>query len=149
MMMNWSPHITVAAVLERNNAFLFVEERVDGQLVLNQPAGHWEQNETLLEATIRETLEETAWRYEPSHLTGIYQWQHPKSAETYLRFCFTGRLIEHEISRKLDSGIEKAIWLGQQELIARQKEHRSPMVQQCLDDYLNGQRFDLSILQFG
>ena len=148
-MMNWSPHITVAAVLERNNEFLLVEERIHGQLVLNQPAGHWEQGETLLDATRRETLEETAWRYEPTHLIGIYQWQHPESSETYLRFSFTGKLIGHDITRKLDTGIERAIWLDREALIARGKDHRSPLVQQCIDDYLTGQRFDLSILVSG
>lgn len=147
--MKWSPHITVASVLERNKTFLIVEERVHGKLVLNQPAGHWEQGETLLDAAVRETLEETAWQYEPTHVTGIYQWQDPESAETYLRFCFTGKLIEHDQSRELDTGIEKAIWLDKKELITRHKDHRSPLVQQCIDDYLRGQRFDLSILQAG
>ena len=147
--MNWSPHITVAAILERNNQFLFVEERVNGALVLNQPAGHWEQGETLLDASIRETLEETAWHYQPSYITGIYQWLHPETKETFLRFCFTGELQEHEAQRKLDDDIERAVWLSYDQLSARHKNHRSPLVQQCLNDYIKGQRFDLSLFQTG
>lgn len=147
--MKWSPHITVAAILEQDNKFLLVEERVHGRLVLNQPAGHWEQGESLLDATIRETLEETAWLYEPTHIIGIYQWRHPASNKTYLRFCFTGNLIGHDADRELDTGIEQAIWLTQDELVVRHKDHRSPMVQQCIEDYQSGQRFDLSILQPG
>ena len=147
MSMNWTPHITVASVLERDDKFLFVEEKVAGQIVLNQPAGHWEQGETLLEATVRETIEETAWQYQPTYVTGIYQWRHPVTTATYLRFCFTGNLIEHLDNRQLDTGIVQAIWLTKVQLKDRLQDHRSPLVQQCVDDYLNGQRFDLSILQ--
>ena len=147
--MDWSPHITVAAILERDQQFLFVEERINDVLTLNQPAGHWERGETILDASIRETLEETAWHYQPSHLTGIYQWLQPETKETFLRFCFTGKLQEHESQRKLDADIEQAIWLTYDQLTMRQKQHRSPLVQQCLDDYIKGQRFDLSLFQTG
>lgn len=147
--MDWSPHITVASILEREHQFLFVEERINDALVLNQPAGHWEQGETLLDASIRETLEETAWHYQPSHITGIYQWLHPETKETFLRFCFTGELEKHETHRELDEVIEQAVWLSYEQLMARHKQHRSPLVQQCIDDYLKGQRFDLSLLQTG
>ena len=145
--MNWTPHVTVACVLQRDHKFLLVEERIDGQLVLNQPAGHWEQGETLIEASVRETLEETAWRYQPSYLTGIYQWQHPETVETYLRFCFTGELLAHDPQRKLDKEIEQVVWLDEEQLKARADEHRSPLVQQCIDDYIDGQRFELSLIQ--
>lgn len=147
--MKWSPHITVASVLERDNQFLLVEEKINGQLVLNQPAGHWENGENLLEATVRETLEETAWHYQPTHVTGIYQWIHPVSSETYLRFCFTGKLLDCDPNRELDEGIERAIWLTQDQLRQRKPDHRSPLVQQCVNDYLNGNRFALSLFQFG
>jgi ADP-ribose pyrophosphatase YjhB (NUDIX family) len=145
--MEWSPHITVATVVERNNQFLFVEESIQGSVVINQPAGHWEQGESLIEATIRETLEETAWHYQPSYLIGIYQWMHPHSRETYLRFCFTGDLITHDVHRPLDKDIERAIWLDYQQLVERNKDHRSPLVLRCVEDYINGQRFDLNLLQ--
>ena len=145
--MNWSPHITVAAVLEREQHFLLVEERINRQLVLNQPAGHWEQGESLLDASIRETLEETAWHYQPSHLVGVYQWLHPENKETYLRFCFCGELLEHDPGRSLDKEIEQAVWLDYDQLSARQQQHRSPLVLKCIDDYLRGQRFDLSVFQ--
>ena len=144
--MTWIPHVTVACVLQREHKFLLVEERINGQLVLNQPAGHWEQGETLLEASVRETLEETAWRYQPSYLTGIYQWQHPGSGETYLRFCFTGELLEFDSQRKLDKEIEQVVWLDEEQLKNRIVEHRSPLVQQCIDDYIKDQRFELSII---
>ena len=143
--MNWSPHVTVACVLEHSGQFLLIEEMVDGQLVLNQPAGHWEQNETLLQATVRETLEEAAWHYTPTHLTGIYHWQHPATEVTYLRFCFTGKLLGQEKERQLDTGIEQAVWLTYAQLMQRSNMHRSPLVKQCVDDYLKGQRFDLSL----
>jgi 8-oxo-dGTP pyrophosphatase MutT (NUDIX family) len=145
--MDWSPHITVAAILEKDMRFLFVEERIEGKLVLNQPAGHWEQGESLLEATVRETLEETAWRYQPTAVVGIYQWTHPDAHNTYLRFCFTGSLIEHDAGLQLDKEIERAIWLDYKQLSMRSNDHRSPLVKQCIDDYIKGQRFDLSLLQ--
>jgi NADH pyrophosphatase NudC (nudix superfamily) len=147
--MNWSPHITVASVLERNSEFLLVEENVDGQLVLNQPAGHWENGESLIEATVRETLEETAWHYQPTHITGIYQWTHPVSSETYLRFCFTGTLLERDHGRQLDKGIERAVWLTHDQMQLRSQDHRSPLVLKCVNDYLSGKRFELSMFQFG
>ena len=145
--MKWSPHITVASVLEREKQFLFVEERIDGRLVLNQPAGHWEQGESIVQASIRETLEETAWHYKPSYLIGIYHWIHPGSKETYLRFCFAGDLLNYEPDRHLDDGIEQAIWLDYQQLDERNNDHRSPLVMQCVNDYIKGQRFELTLLQ--
>jgi len=88
--MKWEPHITVAAVIERDDTFLLVEEMVEGTAVVNQPAGHWEPGETLIEAAQRETLEETGWEFYPTALVGIYQWQHPRKDETFLRFTFCG-----------------------------------------------------------
>lgn len=145
--MRWSPHVTVATILEQDNKFLFVEELIGGQKVINQPAGHWEQGETLLEASIRETLEETAWLYNPEYLTGIYQWKHPQNHDTFLRFCFTGNLVKHDKMQILDKEILQAVWLDQDDLNKRRAELRSPLVQACLDDYCSGKRYDLSILQ--
>ena len=145
--MRWSPHITVSTVLEQEGKLLFVEELIDGQRVINQPAGHWEDNETILEASVRETLEETAWTYEPDSIIGIYHWKHPANNETFLRFCFTGTLLTHEPGRTLDKEIIQAIWLSPDELAQRSVEHRSPLVSTCVNDYLSGQRFDLSVLK--
>ena len=144
--MRWSPHITVAAVLEKDNRFLLVQENIAGKQVINQPAGHLEDNETLLQATSREVLEETGWHYQPRSLIGIYHWKSSTNADTFLRFCFTGDLLEHEPHRDLDSAIEQVLWLEQDELYKRAAQMRSPLVQKCIDDYLRGIRIDLSVL---
>lgn len=143
----WKPRATVAAIIERDKRFLIVEEEINGQLMLNQPAGHWEDNETLVEAAIRETLEETAWHFSPEALVGIYQWKHPDSGDTYLRFAFTGSITSHEAGQKLDQGIMRASWYSVDELKARCDQHRSPQLMLCIEDYLRGQRYPLEILR--
>lgn len=144
--MNWPLHVTVAAVLERDGRFLLVRESIRGQSVLNQPAGHLEPNESLLAAVVRETLEETAWHIEPTALVGVYRWVHPRG-DTFLRFCFCGKLLHAETGRALDKGIEEVVWLTPQELQARGAELRSPLVMQCISDYQSGSRIDLSSLK--
>jgi len=144
--MIWTPRTTVAAIIEQNQHFLMVEEIIDGKLTLNQPAGHLEAGESLIKATIRETQEETAWLFQPEFLTGIYRWQLPGSDDTYIRFCFTGQAIEHNSDQALDSEIEQAIWLTYEQLSARKNEMRSPLVMDCLNDYLSGQRYPLTLL---
>ena len=144
--MNWPLHVTVAAVTEREGRFLLVQERVAGNTVINQPAGHLEQHESLLDAVVRETLEETAWQFEPTALVGIYRWMHPKG-DTFLRFCFTGTLLREEKNRTLDQGIEQVLWLKREALRQRAQELRSPLVLQCIDDYLSGVRIDLSAIK--
>ena len=144
--MRWSPHITVAAVLEKDQQFLFVQENIADKRVINQPAGHLEDNETLLQATCREVLEETGWYYQPTSLVGIYHWKSPNDAETFIRFCFTGYLIEHDASRELDNVIEQVLWLSMDEVQKRKHEMRSPLVTRCVEDYQSGSRIDLSVL---
>ena len=97
-------------------------------MTLNQPAGHLESGESLIDAVIRETQEETAWSFSPSALIGIYRWQHPASEETYMRYCFTGEVNQHDENQALDEDIHQALWLSQQELLARQNDFRSPLV---------------------
>jgi len=145
--MSWPLHVTVAAVVEQDGRFLLVQERVRGESVINQPAGHLEQDESLLEAVIRETLEETAWHFVPEELVGIYRWQHPQSGDTFLRFGFCGQLSGQDLQRSLDTGIEQVLWLTAQELAARAEQVRSPLVMQCINDYLRGQRYPLDLLQ--
>jgi ADP-ribose pyrophosphatase YjhB (NUDIX family) len=145
--MVWKPHVTVAAVVEREGKFLLVEEESAGSLVYNQPAGHLEEGESLVHAVIRETLEETAWHFEPAALLGIYRWPHPTKAITYIRFAFTGVLLSHDEQRDLDKGIIRALWMTRDEILAMRKSHRSPQVQQCIDDYTRGQRIPLEILK--
>lgn len=143
--MLWKPHVTVAAVVERNNRFLIVEEESNGQLVYNQPAGHLDEGESLVSAVVRETLEETAWSFKPEALVGIYRWQNPGNNTTYLRICFTGHCTEHDPERRLDEGIMQALWLSRSELIASERL-RGPLVLRCIDDYLAGNRYPLALL---
>lgn len=142
----WKPSVTVAAVIERQGKFLLVQERIDGQLVLNQPAGHLDPGESLLAACRREVLEETAQRFEPTGLVGIYRWRHAAKDVTFLRFCFRGRVGEADSSRKLDSEIVALHWVSLDELKHRKAEHRSPLVQKCVEDYLAGRHFPLELL---
>jgi 8-oxo-dGTP pyrophosphatase MutT (NUDIX family) len=145
-MSRWRPSVTVAAVIERDGRFLFVEEIANGQRVLNQPAGHLDPGESLLQAVARETLEETAHRILPTALLGIYRWRYDKEDVTFLRFAFRGRVDGVEAGRALDKEIVAAIWLTPAELAGRRTEHRSPLVQQCVDDYLAGRSFPLDVL---
>jgi 8-oxo-dGTP pyrophosphatase MutT (NUDIX family) len=138
----------VAAVIERDGRFLFVEELANGLRVLNQPAGHLDPGESLAAAVSREVLEETAHRFAPSALVGIYRWRYDKEEEnvTFLRFAFRGRIEGVEEGRSLDKEILGLTWLSPAELAARRAEHRSPLVQQCVDDYLAGRSFPLDVL---
>jgi ADP-ribose pyrophosphatase YjhB (NUDIX family) len=145
--MVWKPNVTVAAVVERDGAFLLVQERSQGRLVLNQPAGHLEPGESLLDAVRRETLEETAWHFEPTALVGIYRWPHPSKSTTYLRFAFAGRVDGQEHARELDNGIEGTVWLSVEEIRAQRALHRSPQVMACVCDYLAGRHYPLDCLR--
>jgi 8-oxo-dGTP pyrophosphatase MutT (NUDIX family) len=141
----WKPSVTVAAVIERDGRFLFVQERIDGALVLNQPAGHLDPGESLVAACRREVLEETAHRFEPTGLVGVYRWRHAAKDVTFLRFCFAGNVAGSE-NRPLDREIVALQWLTPEELKKRTPEHRSPLVQKCVDDFLAGRHFPLEVL---
>jgi 8-oxo-dGTP pyrophosphatase MutT (NUDIX family) len=145
--MVWKPNVTVAAVIERNGEFLFVEEKSSGSaLLFNQPAGHLERGESLITAVIRETLEETAYHFSPTALTGIYQWRHPQKDVSYIRFTFTGDITGHEPKRRLDHGIVRTAWMTPEIIRSHAERHRSLLVAQCLDDYLAGKRYPLDML---
>jgi 8-oxo-dGTP pyrophosphatase MutT (NUDIX family) len=137
--------VTVAAVIERQGRFLLVQERIDGRLVLNQPAGHLDPGESLVAACRREVLEETAHRFEPTGLVGIYRWYYAPKDVTFVRFTFLGNLQGTE-ERALDKEIVALHWLSPEELKARKAEHRSPLVQKCVDDFLAGRHFPLEVL---
>ena len=141
----WRPSVTVAAVIERDGKFLLVEELQDGKRVFNQPAGHLDPQETLIAACTREVLEETAHRFVPDSLVGIYRWIYEPEAVTFLRFCFSGKVLGVENS-PLDKEILGIHWFSSLELKKRIQQHRSPLVQQCVDDYLAGCRFPLTVL---
>lgn len=147
----WRPNVTVAAVIERKGRFLIVEEEVSEGLRLNQPAGHLEPDESLIDAVRRETLEETAYQFEPEALVGMYQWRRPKDGVTYLRFTFSGQIIGDEpaADAQLDSGIVRALWLSAEELAACVARHRSPLIMRSLQDWQAGKRFGLDLFADG
>ncbi len=143
--MVWTPHTTVAAIIERDNTFLMVEERIDGQIVYNQPAGHLEDGESLQQAVMREVKEETAWSFTPRAILGIYRWRHPVKHHTYMRVSFIGDVKDHNPAQELDSVINNADWHTRAALV--NMKLRSPMVLRTIDDYLHGQNYPLAILQ--
>jgi len=144
--MNQRVSVTVAAMAEREGRFLVVEEETDEGVRLNQPAGHLEPEESLIEAVVRETLEETAYGFVPRSLLGVYRWRHPAKGISYVRFAFVGEVTGPETGRALDAGILRALWLTPAELSAQAARHRSPLVQRCIQDYLAGRRFPLDLL---
>jgi 8-oxo-dGTP pyrophosphatase MutT (NUDIX family) len=135
----------VAAIIERNGKFLFVEELTERGVLLNQPAGHLEMDESLLEAASRETLEETAHIFTAHALLGVYQYRNSHRA-TYLRFAFIGDVGERDQNRALDADILRTVWLTAAEIRACSGRHRSPLVMHCVDDYLAGRRFALDLI---
>ena len=141
----WKPSVTVAAVIERDGRFLIVEEEADGRRVLNQPAGHLDPGESLVAACAREALEETAHRFMPMALVGVYRWVYPYKDVTFLRFAFAGNIDGVDAERTLDEEIIATHWLSRDELAARSAMHRSPLVMRCVDDFLSGRRFPLEV----
>lgn len=145
----WKPSVTVAAVVERDGRFLMVEEETTDGVRLNQPAGHLDPGETLVHAAAREALEETAHRFTPTALLGVYVARSVPQAGapvTYVRFAFTGELGDAETGRALDDGILRVLWLSAEEIRARSTQHRSPLVMKCVDDYRSGRRYPLDLV---
>lgn len=146
MSTRWTPHATVATIVERDGKFLMVEEISSGERVINQPAGHIEANETIQDAALRETLEETRWDIELTGLVGLYTYT-SKSDDpvTYHRYCFSGRPLSHDPNAQLDEGILGERWMTLEEL--RQCTNlRSKMVLTCVEDYLQGPLYPLSLI---
>lgn len=147
----WHPDVTVATIVARDGRLLVVEESVRGRLVINQPAGHLEPDESLVEAAVRETREETGWDVEPSHFIGAYQWTVPTSADDsrprhFLRMAFAAKPLRHHPEQPLDTGIVRALWLTPAELQAASARHRSPLVWRVAADFLAGKRLPLDCL---
>ena len=144
--MQWKPNVTVAAVVQQNDHFLLVEENDKGRIVFNQPAGHLEKNETLIDAVKREVMEETACEFEPEFIVGVYLHPDTGSDITYLRVCFAGTVNNQHKDRKLDDGIIRAVWMTTDELNTSVDKMRSAMVRRCIEDYLSGKRYPLGLL---
>jgi len=142
----WKPHVTVAAIIERHDKYLFVREEVRGKVVINQPAGHLEEGESLIDAVIRETMEETRYEFTPTGLVGIYRSTAEEDSDiTYLRFLFCGDLGRH-INGALDKDIISAEWLTLEQIKACRTEHRSPLVMQNIEDFLAHTPHSLSVI---
>lgn len=144
--MIWTPHATVAAIVEQEGRFLFVEEFAHGKRVFNQPAGHVDEDESLIDATIRETLEESKWQVQPKSLVGIYTYKAPSNSVTYYRFCYVCDALKEIHDAQLDKDILAAHWFTLDEIKARKEQLRSPLVMKCLEDYLAGKRYPLDIV---
>lgn len=145
--MRFTPHVTVATIVEDQGRFLLVEERADDRDVLNQPAGHLEADESLTQAALRETLEETGWDVELTAVTGIYLYTAPSNGITYQRVCFAARPLRHHPELPLDEGIIGPRWLTRDELAAQPERWRSELVLRCIDDYLAGLRHPLTLIR--
>lgn len=143
----WQPDVTVATVVVDQGRLLCVEEQADGRLVLNQPAGHLEPDEALVDAAVRETLEETGWDVRVTGFVGAYQWKAPETGRHYLRMAFAAEPVRHHPTRALDDGIVRALWLSPEELRQAEGRHRSPLVWRVVEDYLAGQRWPLHLLR--
>jgi ADP-ribose pyrophosphatase YjhB (NUDIX family) len=143
--MIWLPHSSVATIVEKNGLFLMVEETDGEHTVFNQPAGHLEANETLFDAAIRETLEETRWQVELTAFLGLYHYPAPNGI-TYIRHCFVANALAYISESTLDDGIIAAHWLDADTILAADFKARSPLVAKVLRDYLSGIRFPLSII---
>lgn len=140
--------VTVAAIVERHEHFLIVEEHCHGAIVLNQPAGHLEPGESLLDAVVRETREETGYAFEPAELVGIYLWDSAESGRSFLRVTFTGRAEPPHAVPDLDDGIIATHWLTPSQLLRRERQLRSPLVMRAIHDYRAGIRFPLETLSY-
>jgi 8-oxo-dGTP pyrophosphatase MutT (NUDIX family) len=150
MSSRWKPSVTVAAIVERDGRYLLVEEQTSDGLRLNNPAGHLDPGESLLDAVVRETLEETACAFRPEALVGIYLARVARPGDetvTYLRFAFTGHVSAPDASRSLDAGIVRTLWLTPDEVRASVDRHRSPLVLECIEDHRAGRRHSLDVLR--
>ena len=144
--MSWTPHATVACIIEEDNRFLMVIEKDDGHIVINQPAGHVEEGESFESAAVREALEETGFDVELNDLIGLYTIE-GKNSVTYHRLCYSAKRLNQTPNEKLDDDIIETTWLSYEEILSRKDQLRSPMVLACIDDYLDNRRFPLDFVR--
>lgn len=145
--MVWKPHVTVAAIIEREHQFLLVEEETEKGIAFNQPAGHLEPGESLINAVQREVNEETAWQFNPEFITSIQLWRKTPDSPSFLRVCFAGTCHDHQPDQPLDEGIISTHWLTRKEIVARKSQLRSPLVLTTIDQYLNAEHYPLNLLK--
>jgi len=143
--MIWTPHATVAVVVEKDGKYLLVEEISLGETVYNQPAGHVDENESILDAAIRETMEETGWEVKLDAFMGLYTYKAPSNGVTYYRMCFAATAIQ-KITDKLDTDIISEHWLSYDEVVNLTDQLRSPLVKKCIDDFRDNKRYPLSLI---
>jgi phosphatase NudJ len=139
----FSPHVTVAAVVEEHGRFLVVREYVEGIERINNPAGHVEDGESPFDAVVREVYEETGYRFTPEALGGVYVWRDSAGGDTFVRFNFIGRCTERNPAARLDDGIIGPVWLAPEELESRESALRSPLVLRSVREHLAGVRYPL------
>ena len=139
-------HLTVAAVVCRNEQYLMVRERSNNITVLNQPAGHVEPGESPLAAVKRETLEETGWHVEPSALLNFGVFTSPGNQVTYYRFTFICEALREQTDADIDPDILDVLWLSKAQFLAADPP-RSPMVLKAIEDYQSGIRYPLEFIQ--
>ena len=140
----WRPHVTVACVVTDRDRYLMVEEEVNGRVAYNQPAGHLDDFESLQQAAVRETREETGWTVALTHLIGVHQWRSKEHGDVIVRFSFAAKPLSHDPQQPLDVGVRRALWLTRGEIAALGERLRSPMVLMSIDEWLAGQRLPLS-----
>ncbi len=145
--MVWKPHVTVAAVIQQQHRFLLVEEQTPNGLAFNQPAGHLEPGESLVDAVQREVNEETAWQFKPEYITAIQLWRKKPDQPSFLRVCFVGKCHDFQAEQILDDGIIATHWLTRHEIVAKKSQLRSPLVLTTIDQYLQGEHYPLSLLK--
>ncbi|HSX61004.1 MAG TPA: NUDIX hydrolase [Tahibacter sp.] len=144
----WRPRVTVATIVPSDGRYLLVEEDIRGRLLLNQPAGHLEPGESLVDAARRETREETGWDVEPDCLVSIHQWVNPELDRHFLRFTFAARALRHDPRQPLDAGIRAAVWMSRSEIADATPRLRSPLILASIDAWLGGTRLPLSSLHY-
>ncbi|ORU89651.1 MAG: NUDIX hydrolase [Cycloclasticus sp. symbiont of Poecilosclerida sp. M] len=145
--MIWKPNVTVASIVELDSKFLMVEEKSPNGAVLNQPAGHLEPNESIEAAVVRETLEETGYRFTPDAVVGSYLWHNGDNETTYFRTTFSGSVCDQTIETKLDAGIIRALWMTHEEILADKQRLRSPIILESINDYLAGKCYPLDMIK--
>jgi len=145
--MVWKPHVTVAAVIEKNKKFLLVEENTSNGIAFNQPAGHLEEGENIITAVKREVNEETAWKFEPVHIIAIQLWRKNPDCPSFIRVCFAGYVNSFNADQALDDDIISTHWLSRNEISEKKTKLRSPLVLKSVDAYLAGEHYPLSLLK--